>query len=105
MKSYYLRYVLHLPSEDTGGMYMAEIPVLPGCQAWAGTQEETIDILTTVAEEFIASYKENGEKLPDGVLTSESREEFIGSYNEHGERLPDDAAGSKSDEERILVAV
>ena len=81
MKSYYLRYVLHLPSEDTGGMYMAEIPVLPGCQAWAGTQEETIDILTSVAEEFIASYKENGEGLPD------------------------DAAGSKSDKERILVAV
>jgi predicted RNase H-like HicB family nuclease len=42
-------------------MYMAEIPVLPGCQAWADTHDETLSILESVAEEFIASYKEHGE--------------------------------------------
>ena len=62
-----LRYALHGPSDDTGGMYMAEIPVLPGCQAWGDTPEETIDILTSVAEEFIASYREHGEELPEGI--------------------------------------
>ena len=68
MKQYLLRYVLHGPSDDSGGMYMAEIPVLPGCQAWGDTPEETIDILTSVAGEFIASYRENGEELPEVVV-------------------------------------
>ena len=68
IQHYELQYVLHPPSEDTGWMFMAEIPVLPGCQAWADTKEKTVEILTSVAEEFIASYKEHGEALPDGVV-------------------------------------
>ena len=35
MKHYKLRYVMHEPSEDTEDKYMAEIPALPGCRAWA----------------------------------------------------------------------
>ena len=64
---YYLSYVLHPPSEDSGGMYMAEIPVLPGCRAWAATRDDTLEILTSVAQEFIASYKAHGEELPEGL--------------------------------------
>jgi predicted RNase H-like HicB family nuclease len=76
MGNYYsLRYLVHSASEDTGGMYMAEIPVLPGCRAWAGTRDETLDILTSVAQEFIASYKAHGEALPDGVLASQNVKE------------------------------
>ena len=72
MQHYHLTYVLHPPSEDSGGMYMAEVPVLPGCQAWADTAEETLSILESVAEEFIASYKEHGEELPDGLAELET---------------------------------
>ena len=85
---YYLSYVLHSPSEDTGGMYMAEVPVLPGCRAWAETQDEALEILTSVAQEFIASYRAHGEHLPKGVLDSQNP-------NEPGN-------GSKS--EKLLVA-
>ena len=72
MKHYHLTYVLHPPSEDSGGMYMAEIPVLPGCQAWADTAAETLRVLESVAEEFIASYKDHGEELPDCLAELES---------------------------------
>ena len=72
MRHHHLTYVLHTPSEDSGGMYMAEIPVLPGCQAWADTPDETPSILESVADEFMASYKEHGEELPAGLVTSES---------------------------------
>ena len=77
MRHYQLRYVLHSPSEDTGGMYMAEIPVLPGCRAWADTAAETVDILTSVAKEFIASYEAHGDELPDEVAAAQSEDERI----------------------------
>ena len=104
MKHYLLRYALHGPSDDTGGMYMAEIPVLPGCQAWGDTPEETIDILTSVAEEFIASYREHGEELPEGVAASELEEDVMASGNGRGDELEGDAADSISEAESILVA-
>ena len=70
MAVYRLRYSVHDPTEDTDGLYMGEIPVLPGCRAWAETKEEIPDILQSVAQEFLASYRENGEELPDEVLRS-----------------------------------
>jgi predicted RNase H-like HicB family nuclease len=75
MANYYVKYVLHAPSEDTGGMYMAEIPILPGCRAWAENREGTLEILASVAQEFIASYKAHGEGLPEDVLASEGSKE------------------------------
>ena len=32
-KQYRLPYTLRAPSEETEGMYLAEVPVLPGCRA------------------------------------------------------------------------
>ena len=39
MELYQLGCVLHEPSDEQGGLYMAEIPELPGCRAWAETAE------------------------------------------------------------------
>ena len=48
MELYQLDYVLHEPCEDQGWFYMAEIPALPGCQAWAETASETLIELSAV---------------------------------------------------------
>ena len=50
MELYQLDYVLHEPCEEQGWLYMAEIPEVPGCRAWAETANETLAELSTVAE-------------------------------------------------------
>ena len=70
MELYQLDYVLHEPCEEQGWLYMAEIPELPGCRAWAETASETLAELSTVAEQFILSYKERGKPLPAGIARS-----------------------------------
>ena len=71
MSQYKLTYVLHSPSEEHGGMFMAEVPALPGCRAWAETHAEVLEILTDVAAQFIQSYRHHGDELPAAVLASE----------------------------------
>ena len=66
MELYQLDYVLHEPCEDQGWLYMAEIPELPGCRAWAEKANEALAELSAVAEQFILSYKERGKPLPMG---------------------------------------
>ena len=76
MELYQLDYVLHEPREDQGWLYMAEIPDLPGCRAWAETANEALTELSTVAEQFILSYKDRGKPLPPRIarsLTGEGR--------------------------------
>ena len=69
MKGYRLDYILYDPELSTEpDQYMAEIPALPGCQAWGDTPEETIETLQSVAAAFIDLYEENGEELPQAVL-------------------------------------
>ena len=43
MELYQLGYVLHDPCEDQGWLFMAEIPELPGCRAWAETANEALN--------------------------------------------------------------
>ncbi len=101
MARYQLEYILHPPSEDTGWMHMAEVPVLPGCRAWADTSGETVEILQSVAEAFIASYRAHGEALPDGVLMAECS----GLSPWHtGEVVYDPTAGPTINKEHILIA-
>ncbi len=58
--------VLYEPSESTEpDKYMAEVPALPGCRAWGDTPEETLAILQDVAQAFVDSYVECGDKLPE----------------------------------------
>ena len=74
MDIYQLEYVLHDPTEDHGGMYWAEIPVLRGCNAWGDTPSETLDELWAVARAIIQSLKERGQPLPEEVVPKETRQ-------------------------------
>ena len=51
MELYQLRYILHEPCEAQGWLYMAEIPELSGCRAWAETAGDTLTELNLVAEQ------------------------------------------------------
>ena len=44
-KQYRLAYTMREPCEDNGEMFLAEVPSLPGCCAWADTPEEALWIL------------------------------------------------------------
>ena len=70
MELYQLNYVLHEPREDQGWLYMAEVPDLPGCRAWAESPKEALSELSVVAEQFILSYKDRGKHLPAGIARS-----------------------------------
>ena len=71
MNRYKLSYVMYDPSESTeDDKYMAEIPALPGCRVWGDTPAETLHILQGVAEAFIQSYRDHGDKLPPGVVAT-----------------------------------
>lgn len=58
------------PAEEGG--YVAEVPALKGCLAQGETLQETLDELTMVAELWIETAQEHGEKLPN-VLTEIER--------------------------------
>ena len=70
MELYQLDYILHQPCQDQGWHYMAEIPALPGCRAWAETANKALAELSTVAEQFILSYKDRGKPLPPAIAPS-----------------------------------
>ena len=67
MKLYKLPINIEEPSEDSGGKYVAEVPVMPGCRAWGDSAAEAVDNLQSVAAAFIESYRERGDPLPDEV--------------------------------------
>ena len=60
---YRLSYVMYAPCEDTEDMYMAEVPVLPGCRAWGETPELALEYIESVAQAFIDSYEEREKPL------------------------------------------
>ena len=67
MKQYKLPVIMYQPSEETENKYMAEIPLLNGCRAWGDTPAEALEILRSVAAEYIRSYKEHKQRLPRAV--------------------------------------
>ena len=67
MQVYKLPYTMTEPTEESGGMYVAEVPGLPGCMAWGETEAEALWILEGVASDFIQSYKDHGDPLPAGL--------------------------------------
>ena len=66
-KQYRLPYIMRAPSEETEEMYLAEVPLLPGCRAWGTTADEALFNLEGVAADFIASCEEHGDELPDAI--------------------------------------
>ena len=67
MELYQLGYVLHDPCEDQGWLYMAEIPELPGCRAWAETANEALAELPVVAEQYVVFYNGRRKSLREPV--------------------------------------
>ena len=70
MELYRLNCVLREPCEEQGWLYMAEIPALPGCRAWAETANAALAELSIVAEQFILSHKERGDPVPSAITRS-----------------------------------
>ena len=77
MKLYKLTFVMHEPSEDTEGKYMAGLPGLPGCRAWGETAAEALENLQNVATAFIESYRDRRDALPPEV--DAAKQESAGS--------------------------
>ncbi|MCY4455188.1 MAG: type II toxin-antitoxin system HicB family antitoxin [Chloroflexi bacterium] len=69
-EQYRLPYTLRAPSEETEDMYLAEVPVLPGCRAWGATAEEALLNLEGVAADYIASCEEHGDPLPAAIAAA-----------------------------------
>lgn len=70
MKLYRLEFVLKEPSEDTEGMYLAEVPTLPGCRAWGETAALALENLQSVTTAFIESHRAHGDPLPPEVAAA-----------------------------------
>ena len=66
-RQYRLPYTLRAPSEETEDMYLAEVPILPGCRAWGATAEEALFNLQGVAADCIASCEDHGDDLPGAI--------------------------------------
>ena len=77
MKLYRLPVTLLPPSVDSGGKYVAELPLLPGCCAWGETAAEAMEYVHSVAAAFLESYREHGDPLPAEVeqLATETGDE------------------------------
>ncbi len=69
-EQYRLPYTLKAPCPETEDMYLAEVPVLPGCRAWGTTAEEALFILEGVAADYIASCEEHGDPLPVAIVAA-----------------------------------
>lgn len=69
-EQYKLPYTLREPSPETEDLYLAEVPVLPGCRAWGATPEEALFNLEGVAAEYIASCEEHGDPLPAEIAAA-----------------------------------
>lgn len=69
-KQYKLPYTLRAPSPETEDMYLAEVPVLPGCRAWGATPEEALFNLEGVTADFIASCEHHGDPLPAAITAA-----------------------------------
>ena len=67
MKQFRLTYTMRVPTAETEDMYLAEVPGLPGCRAWGQTPDETLLNLQSVAQEFIRSYHDHDDALPDSI--------------------------------------
>ena len=74
MEYYQLTYILHEPCEEHGWLYRAEVLELPGCNVWGDTASATLAELPIVAEQFILSYKDTGDPLPEGLVRSQIAE-------------------------------
>jgi predicted RNase H-like HicB family nuclease len=48
-------------------MFLAEVPLLLGCRAWGDMPSQALEYVQGIAEAFIESYLEHGDRLPSEV--------------------------------------
>ncbi len=51
--------------QDVDGRWGADVPLLPGCNAWGYTREEALEALQEVAQAFVEIMLEDGDSLPE----------------------------------------
>jgi predicted RNase H-like HicB family nuclease len=64
MKKYKFPVIMHEPQKESGKGYLAEIPLLGGCQAWGKTPEEALENIRIIAAELIRTQDEKKLHVP-----------------------------------------
>ncbi len=56
-----------LIDQDEDGVYVAEVPVLPGCISQGKTRSEAIDNIKEAIEGYLESLQAHGEPVPPSI--------------------------------------
>lgn len=54
-------------AQDEDGVFVAEVPSLPGCLSQGGTREEAVRNVREAIEAYLESLKERGEPIPPPI--------------------------------------
>ncbi len=76
MKTYIFQVTI---AQDDDGRWGAEIPLLPGCNAWGYTKDETLEALRETALAFMEIMIEDGDPIPDAALAASDTRSRIDS--------------------------
>jgi predicted RNase H-like HicB family nuclease len=58
------RVLLH---QDEGGIFVAEVPTLPGCVSQGATRSEAVQNIAEAIAGYLESLKEHGEPVPPPI--------------------------------------
>ncbi len=61
-----MKYRIHI-EQDEDGMFVAEVPSLPGCISQGTTRSEAISNIREAAEGYLLSLKEHNEPVPPPI--------------------------------------
>lgn len=56
-----------LLEQDEVGMYVAQVPALPGCISQGGTRQEALTNIREAMEGYLASLEVHGEPIPPSI--------------------------------------
>jgi predicted RNase H-like HicB family nuclease len=56
-----------LLEQDEDGMYVAQVPALPGCISQGGTRQEALANIREAMEGYLASLEAHGEPIPPSI--------------------------------------
>jgi len=57
-----------LIGQDEDGVYIAEVPALPGCISQGHTRAEAVDNIKEAIEAYLESLKSHGEPVPPSIF-------------------------------------
>jgi predicted RNase H-like HicB family nuclease len=61
-----MRYRVHI-QQDEDGLFVAEVPSLPGCLSQARTREEAVANVREAMAAYLESLEEHGEPIPPPI--------------------------------------